>query len=633
MIKKCLVVVLAAVFLLSGCGDALLVEKEAKRPDSTGESWTVMIYMSASTPEEENNRAGEVLNALPFDLPENINVIVETGGCRKWNSDGIKNDRITDFQVQKNGIRMINEGLLKNMGESDTYKDFLVRTMEKYPADHYISVIWGESGGVLGGTAHDSTYEFDSLSPDEIAQALSDIGQKLDIIGFDASVTANFETACVLSLYADYMVASEDIMPLSGWNYEKLFAYISENPSASGAQVGQVICDGAKELAEENKEPIVMSVTDLSQMTNLLQSFDIMTRYMSAMSMDAEALRRLVLELDGVKTVGADAVWEGYSNLVDIGSFAKAVFDSGKDDSARLENIISRTVVYKTADKMYGEISGMNMYYPNNRRVAEINEYKSVCPSDSYIEFIDRINTNDLVENRVADYTQSPAWQYYKTVAPQNVMTVQSDLNGYFILSVTNPEIVASAYVNLYKYDDETGKYIYLTTDRNTSYSADANGYIYELPDVCMELNGFPVSAYLINATEGYEIYSIPVLYDDKVSSLRVKKTFKEDKNEYTVIGLWDGKDSQNSIVKRGFKKPGAGDVVIPVYTPYSGAEGDYIKGKRIKIVFGGLNITEKNVRDGDYIVTYTTKDIYGLESESEAIAVTALNGKLKFSK
>lgn len=633
MIKKYLAVVLAAVLLLSGCGDGLLVEKEAKRPASTGESWTVMIYMSASTLEEENNRAGEVLNSLPYDLPENINVIVETGGCREWNTDGMKNDRITDFKVQKNGIRTINEGLLKNMGDSNTYKEFLVRTMEQYPADHYISVIWGESSGVLGGTAHDSTYEFDSLTPEEIAQALSDIGQNLDIIGFDSGLMANFETACTLSLYADYMVASEDIMPMSGWDYGKLFGYISENPSASAAQVGQVICDGAKELADGEKDPIAMSVTDLSQMTNLLQSFDTMSRYMSAMSMDTEALRRLILELNTVKSMGADSTWEGYSNLVDIGSFAKAVFNAGKDDSARLENIISKTVVYKTADKMYGEISGMNMYYPKNKRVAEINGYKAICPSDSYVEFIDRINTNDLVENRVADYTQSPVWQYYNAVAPQNVMSVQSDLNGYFILSVTNPEIVASAYVNLYKYDEDAGKYVYLGTDRNTSYSVDANGYIYELPDVCMELNGFPVSAYLINATEGYEIYSIPILHDEKISSLRVKKTFKEDKNEYSVIGLWEGKDALTSVVKRGFKTLGAGDVVIPIYTPYGGGDGEYIKGKRIKIVFGGLNITEKTVRDGDYIITYTAKDIYGLESESEAMAVTALNGKLKFSK
>lgn len=631
MIRKYISVVLSFMLLLCGCSDGMLVEKEAKRRESTGESWTVMIYMSASTLEEERGRAGEVLNSLSFDLPENINVIIETGGCRQWKTEGMKNDRISDFEVQKNGLRLINEKLLSNMGESSTYADFLSRTMAKYPADRYMSVIWGEGGGVLDGVAHDGTYEFDSLSVKEISEALSLSGAKLDIIGFDASLMANLETASALSLYADYLVASEDIMPLSGWDYRALFDYISQNPSATGAQVGKIICDSTLALSENSAEPVIMSVTDLSQTSKLIQSFDTMARHMSTFADDTERLRRFGIEMNNIKTVGANTVWEGYSNLIDLASLSGAVFNTAGDDAARLENIISKTVIYKASDKMYEDSCGINVYYPIDMRVAQINQYKQICPSEGYIGFIDRICTNDLAKNRTADYKESAAWQHYSAVAAQNVISAKSDLNGYYVLSATNPEIISLAGVNLYKYDEEEGKYKYLFTDYDTAYSVDANGYIYELSNVQTELNGIAVSSYLINTTDDYEIYSIPVLHDEKISSLRVKKTSDGEKSEYKVLGLWEGKDSLTGIVSRGYKSLRVGDVVEPIYKVY-GNEDEYIKGKRLKIVFGGLSVTEKSVKDGDYVMSYTVKDIYGLNSESETTAVTALKGKLKFS-
>ena len=70
-------VILAILMFCTACGaQGGVVSKEVKRKASTGESWTVMIYMSASVMEEKYKRAGEVLNSLSYDLPENINVLV-----------------------------------------------------------------------------------------------------------------------------------------------------------------------------------------------------------------------------------------------------------------------------------------------------------------------------------------------------------------------------------------------------------------------------------------------------------------------------------------------------------------------------------------------------------------------------
>ena len=58
-------IILFLILFLTGCnGSDVIVEKPTKRKPSTGESWTVMIYMSASSLEDEYKRAGEVLNSI-----------------------------------------------------------------------------------------------------------------------------------------------------------------------------------------------------------------------------------------------------------------------------------------------------------------------------------------------------------------------------------------------------------------------------------------------------------------------------------------------------------------------------------------------------------------------------------------
>lgn len=210
---------ITAALVLSGCGRSVVVQKETTRQPSTGESWTVMIYMCGSALEEEHSRAGEVLRSLAYDLPENINVIVETGGSKTWSVEDVDPDYTQDYEVQKDGIRLVNQNPSLDMGSSSTYSSFLRWSIDHYSADHYISVIWDHGGGPVNGVAFDSAHDFDSLSVSELTTALSSLDTKIDMIGFDASLTSTIEMASAVSLYADYMVASEDVIPTNGWDY------------------------------------------------------------------------------------------------------------------------------------------------------------------------------------------------------------------------------------------------------------------------------------------------------------------------------------------------------------------------------------------------------------------------------
>ncbi len=611
-------VILAVLLFCSACGGGGgVVNKEIKRKSSTGDSWTVMIYMSASVMEEKYKRASEVLNSLAFDLPENINVVIQTGGCRRWDMEGLKNDRIQEFEVQKNGIRLIGEGLLKNMGESSNYADFLSRAMERYPADNYISVIWGEGGGPLGGAGYDASFNNDSLSLSEISDALAVVGKKIDILGFDASLMSSLETASALSLYADYMVAAQDVMPMSGWDYKGLFEYLSQNPTATAEMVGQVICDGVLSSADkEESELSIMAVTDLSKATKLVQAFDTTARHMSQSAEDIHILRSMTECISKARKVGANTEWEGYSNLVDLASLAESVFTATSDDAARLGNVIAQAVVYTAQDELHSGMCGLNIYYPNT--ITDLESYRSICPSDGFAEYLDKVlNGNYATASR----------DYYNNAVQTSSVSATADLNGVYTLSATNPEIISRAGVNIYSYNEDEGKYMHLVTDYNTHRMAD-NTFTYELTDRQMQINGIPVSAYPVYECDKYSIYSVPVLYDKAVYNIRVKKSVSDRKNEYKVMGLWEGTDAESGIIRRKYKTLDVGDVIAPIYKIYG--ENGYIKGKSIRLVFGGLNISEKTVADGDYAISYAATDVYNNTTQTDAVNVTALKGKFK---
>lgn len=628
-IYKAFGIVLLIVTFLTGCSHgSFVVEKESKKREATGESWTVLVYMCASDA-DKNTIAKDVLASMTYDLPENINVVAEVGGCQNWQSDEIRNDRVQDFVVQKNGIRLINESLMKNMGSGDTYAEFLSRNIEKYPADNYISVIWGNGGNPVEGVCYDANHNYDPLTVTEIAQAHGTVGETFDIIGFDASLMSNLETATALSIYCNYLVASEDIIPSGGWDYRGLFEYLSNNPQASAQDVGKVICDGVVlKTDEKHREHIVMAVTDLSAVTRLLQSFEGMANTMSDTTEDMSIFRNLMSEMDEVIAVGPNCEAEGFSDLVDIVSLADGVFSATQDDSARISNSMSKTVVYVTGDSEKTGMSGMNVYFPVNSPAKNIDEYRGLCPSVGYMDFLDRANSNELITNKITDHKETPVWQSYSEVMDWNSIAAEFLPTGDYGISMTNPEIIKSAIVNIYKYDEESGKYLHVLAEDDTEYEALTGLYNYEFSDVHLfKLNGTPVSANLVRKTDTCEVYAVPVFYEDTLSSIRVIKNKKDNKWEYDICGVWTGYGS-GSVLGREFVSLGSGSVITPAYRFFGGGDDEYIKGKSIRLVFGGVNISEKIAPDGDYMLSYTVSDIFGNKTESNTTNVSALKGK-----
>lgn len=631
--KKCRLagILLWIMLFVAGCGCSggdIVSEKETKRKESTGDSWTVMIYMLESGIEEKYNRVSEVLGSLSYDLPQNINVVVEVGGCENgWSTDGIKADKLQDYAVQKNGIRLISERDLENMGKSDTYSSFISRTVKKYPADRYISVIWGDGGGIINGAGRDVLYNNDPLTPDEIATALKKAGTKLDIIGFDSGFMSDMETASLLAPYADYMVASQDFMPFNGWDYRNLFKTISETPSVTPEAVGQVICDGVGEKASAGQEMFLsMALIDLSEMAFVNREFDATADSMVSMCEDIEKLRVMTALIDSAPCFGANSVYEGYSNLVDLDAFVNAVITASQSRDSDITEAIERAVIYKVNGEFYESSCGLSVYYPKNRLPQEINRYKKICKSEKYKEYLDKSTASTSITQRTADYRETEAWKKYSGISDA-YMNAEPDLRGGYMLSASNDNTFINIGVTLYKYSEEDGLYMRLHTDNDVYYSNITNTYENTLKNSQLKMNGIAVESYPVTSWGDMSIYSIPVIYDERTTNLRILCEKDENKYTYKVLGIFDGTSD------RKYKVPSSGDTITPIYSIYGGTQNQYIEGKELNLVFGGLNIKEKDLDDGEYLISYTTCDLYGKKTESKTTNVKAIKGKMQISK
>ena len=186
-------------------------------------TYSLFLYLCGSDLETKQGAAGKNLDEiLKADLPENVQVVVQTGGAEKWRSHDIPSDCLNRYLVEDGRLTLLETLPQASMGDGGTLRDFLQYGVEHYPAEKMCVILWDHGSGSIDGVANDQNFDFDSLTLAEIELALEDVSQtmtdKFEFFGLDACLMANYETAHMLSPYARFMVASEEIEPSGGWD-------------------------------------------------------------------------------------------------------------------------------------------------------------------------------------------------------------------------------------------------------------------------------------------------------------------------------------------------------------------------------------------------------------------------------
>ncbi|MEG0839697.1 MAG: clostripain-related cysteine peptidase [Hydrogenoanaerobacterium sp.] len=680
--KKICSILLAFVIILmsaSGCGDKptpesapeLFSEQSAPQVSSEqvvvpsvqsqivhskpeGEKWTVLVYICGTDLESSSELASmNIEEMVAATQSEKIDVVFQTGGAKKWAFDEINPKKLERWKVSHGKFELVDSKPLASMGRASTLGDFLKWGVSAYPADKYMCVVWDHGGGSVSGVAADELFEWDSLDLRELAEGVSMAGVQFEAVGFDACLMSTIETAAALTPYARYMVASQELEPGTGWDYNKWLSYLASKPTANGLELGKVICDSFYEKCkfDEMESLVTLSVTDLSKIPALVQSFDKMAEEMKSFTASTNKLQPLTQAIFKAENYGGNNDNEGYTNMVDLGDLAicaKGVLS--KTGEVLLDNLFA-AIPYKIGGEGRQKSNGLSVYVPLGVDDEELDSYANAAAiSGEYLRFLEGLYDWKAPPDVTINQPIFPPAQNEVQELPVNEQIALSGVSiaqalrrddytlkyslgisddGYVVLSVDQGEdIISTVAFDLFYHDVETNAIWYLGSDYDVNMSDDGKKYWDNFRNVWTIIGGKLCMMQALSFTDDYILYTVPVRVNGMVTNLRMIYHIGTDKFE--VIGTWNGIDGETGMSSRDVKKLKDGDVVT-----FTFVAADLKTGKEYEFdgesftVKGPVIAEEATLFDGDYYYQYAITDIFGKTYESNMAVITSKGGEI----
>ena len=351
---------------------------EALENDSE-ESWTILIYLMGDTDLEEYALGDIVEMAAVPDSP-NLNIVTFFDRSEDHTNEGVLNvPDFTDtkiFQVTNGELLVLNDNLgEKNLGSAETFAEFIDYGLSAFPADRTGLILWDHGAGWPGmGPDEDSGYDILTLQEMvlglELGLANSEI-DKLDLIGFDACLMATYEVAKKMAPFANIMVASQELEPGHGWDYEVL-EVITTNPSIEAAELGIEITNSYLDHAVSygTEIDITLSVIDLTKIDLLDQAISELSK--SFLNASLEISPKLGISVNNSLRFGKspNPLWD--SQMSDIGDFAATLglYEPNLQiDSNNLVDAMNNVLISQVTGPATRSATGLSIYFP------ELSEY------------------------------------------------------------------------------------------------------------------------------------------------------------------------------------------------------------------------------------------------------------------
>ncbi|MCJ8344875.1 clostripain-related cysteine peptidase, partial [bacterium] len=267
--------------------------------------WSVMVYITASN-DLERFGLSDVNEMETVGSSKDVNIVVQL-------------DRIDekDFHPSQAGSDFIGEGnwsktrryyvtkdknpnkiqsqVLEeidsvDMGDPKSLSDFAKFSVDKYPAEKYMLVIWNHGAG-WPGIAYDDE-SGNGISMPQLLNSIEDIsnhlnetqkGTKLDIVNMDACLMAMLEVGYQLKDHVSFLVGSQELEPGAGMPYGDYLAPLINHPDMSARALSRNMVDkfvksytskGSQASRHWGGSSVTQSAMDLSKVTAVKEKLD-----------------------------------------------------------------------------------------------------------------------------------------------------------------------------------------------------------------------------------------------------------------------------------------------------------------------------------------------------------------------
>lgn len=378
----------------------------AQTPARAGKKWTLMIHLAA-----DNNLYPfglEDVNEMEAGLGQNpaaaadVDVFVLFDGTPQGDSKilhikpdpGPLNTKIVSEVIDDKGA-VIPPSHEIDSGDPVTAAKFVDFITKNFPAEHTLHAVWNHGSGIYRGAAPNPRAfgpvgsfldnvvggeKNDPRSPvtkgfgwDDhggnmglkdvatfMSPAVKNLGKPVDIVGFDACLMQHVETAYQYKGLANILVASEQLEPGKGWDYEAIVGALAKNPNMSPVQLSKAMVDSYKAQYVASGDEATLSAVDINNMVNV---------FVPALNnLGAELTAALPSNKANIANARQQTQVFYNRDAADLGDFLKKYAAMNRGVSAastKVEQAISQTLIAEghNGSEVAGA-TGIQIYFP-----------------------------------------------------------------------------------------------------------------------------------------------------------------------------------------------------------------------------------------------------------------------------
>jgi hypothetical protein len=379
-------------------GDAGSVAAESGHTGREGDGWTVLHYSMADTNlepfmVEDVNELGAVGSNENLHVREFMDRSAEYGDDELLDQGSWVGGRVLDLGAGGTTEVVSDLGDV-NSADPAVLEQFIAEGISEHRAGHYALII-SDHGASWPGIGPDEGSDNDVLDLAELTAAVSggleQAGvDKLDLLGFDACLMANYEVASAVAPLADRMVASQELEPGHGWDYGSL-QVLADDPDATADELGSAILAGfqGQAQAQGTQDQITLSMIDLTQMGAV---DDAVAGFAGALSDQSTVVAPAVGQSEATTLAfGKSPDQSQDKHLSDLGLLASSIGESAPEVAGQANELVAAldaAVIEDIEGTGTAGATGLSIYLPP---VAELADpaYADVVSSGPWGAFLD----------------------------------------------------------------------------------------------------------------------------------------------------------------------------------------------------------------------------------------------------
>jgi len=383
--------------------------------------WTFMVYLDADN-NLESYGIEDFLEMASVGSTTDVRIVVQMDRIEMYDDSygdwtGCKRYLITSGMTPTpaNAIQDLGE---VNMGDPQTLANFMTWSIQNYPANRYIVVLWDHGSGwkSFGNTKSvciDDT-NGDYLTIPELEQAFATVesstGVEVDIVGFDACLMAMIEIAYEIRRRADIMVASQELEPAGGWPYDEILTNLTSNPTMTRSEL-------ATEIVEDYMDAYIESWVTQSATNIDISTYATINELAAVTSNFAQKLKAGVSDYRSEINQARRRVdeTEGDPTYIDLYHFAELIYtfvpDPDIQDAAeQVMNTLTENIIAEGHGSWNPDFHGLCIYFPEDPR-EYIPSYEDLAFAEDtqWDEFLNRYYICSLTISASSGGTTDPA--------------------------------------------------------------------------------------------------------------------------------------------------------------------------------------------------------------------------------